>query len=81
MEDETHPPPPASPPVDQVLDNVLETVLQFLNMTPDWSTASLICRSWHRTESATHHTVAVRNILAASTGVESSPPSYAVLHH
>jgi hypothetical protein len=69
MEDETHPPPrasAASPPADQVLYNVPETVLQFLDAPPDRSAASLVCRSWHRAESTTRHSVAVRNILAAS---------------
>ncbi|TVU48126.1 hypothetical protein EJB05_07752, partial [Eragrostis curvula] len=69
-EDEDQPPPPkrprASPPADQVLDNVLETVLQFLDAPGDRSAASLVCRSWHRAESATREAVAVRNILAAS---------------
>jgi hypothetical protein len=79
MEDETHPSPLASPPTDQVLDNVLETVLQFLDAALDRSAASLVCRSWHRVESATHHSVAVRNIPVTSAGVESSLSS-AVLH-
>lgn len=66
-----HPPPKrplsaASPPADQVLDIVLETVLQFLDAPRDRSAASLVCRSWHRAESATREAVAVRNILAAS---------------
>ncbi|KAL6648674.1 hypothetical protein ACP70R_012898 [Stipagrostis hirtigluma subsp. patula] len=68
-EDEDQPPPKrptASPPADQVLDNVLETVLQFLDAPRDRSAASLVCRSWHRAESATRDSVAVRNILAAS---------------
>ncbi|CAL4929481.1 unnamed protein product [Urochloa decumbens] len=69
-EDEDQPPPKrppsASPPADQVLDNVLETVLQFLDAPRDRSAASLVCRSWHRAESATRDSVAVRNLLAAS---------------
>ncbi|CAN6321156.1 unnamed protein product [Urochloa humidicola] len=69
-EDEDQPPPKrppsASPPADQVLDNVLETVLQFLDAPRDRSAASLVCRSWHRAESATRDAVAVRNLLAAS---------------
>ncbi|KAF8776120.1 hypothetical protein HU200_003806 [Digitaria exilis] len=69
-EDEDQPPPKrptsASPPADQVLDNVLETVLQFLDAPRDRSAASLVCRSWHRAESATRESVAVRNLLAAS---------------
>ncbi|KAG8073766.1 hypothetical protein GUJ93_ZPchr0006g44545 [Zizania palustris] len=58
--------PRASPPHDQVLDNVLETVLQFLETSRDRGAASLVCRSWHRAESATRVSVAVRNLLAAS---------------
>ncbi|XP_048572263.1 transport inhibitor response 1-like protein [Triticum urartu] len=58
--------PPPPPPPDQVLDNVLETVLQFLRAPGDRGAASLVCRSWHRAESATRASVAVRNILAAS---------------
>ncbi|KAJ1298457.1 hypothetical protein BS78_01G455200 [Paspalum vaginatum] len=69
-EDEDQPPPTkrprASPPADQVLENVLETVLQFLQAPRDRSAASLVCRSWHRVESATRASVAVRNLLAAS---------------
>ncbi|CAN6313793.1 unnamed protein product [Urochloa humidicola] len=68
-EDEDQPPPKrpsASPPADQVLDNVLETVLQFLDAPRDRSAASLVCRSWHRAESATRDSVAVRNLLSAS---------------
>ncbi|KAF0903091.1 hypothetical protein E2562_024568 [Oryza meyeriana var. granulata] len=51
---------------ETVLDNVLETVLQFLNSARDRCTASLVCRSWHRAESATRTSVTVRNLLAAS---------------
>ncbi|KAM0920823.1 hypothetical protein ACQ4PT_007247 [Festuca glaucescens] len=68
-EDEDQAPPKrprATPPPDQVLDNVLETVLQFLAAPRDRSAASLVCRSWHRAESATRVSLAVRNILAAS---------------
>ncbi|CAD6209922.1 unnamed protein product [Miscanthus lutarioriparius] len=69
-EDEDQPPPKrptsASLPADQVLDNVLETVLQFLDAPRDRRAASLVCRSWHRAESATRESVAVRNLLAAS---------------
>ncbi|KAF0911662.1 hypothetical protein E2562_011664 [Oryza meyeriana var. granulata] len=49
-----------------ILDNVLETVLQFLDSACDRCTVSLVCRSWHRAESATRASVAVRNFLAAS---------------
>ncbi|XP_062210157.1 transport inhibitor response 1-like protein [Phragmites australis] len=68
-EDEDQPPPKRpspSAPADQVLDNVLETVLQFLDARRDRSAASLVCLSWHRAESATRESVAVRNLLAAS---------------
>jgi hypothetical protein len=78
-EDEDQAPPKrprATPPPDQVLDNVLETVLQFLAAPRDRSAASLVCRSWHRAESATRLSLAVRNILAASPAgaCAASPP-------
>ncbi|XP_074580250.1 transport inhibitor response 1-like protein [Curcuma longa] len=64
---DTQPQPPPPPPYsDQVLENVLENVLQFLVCRRDRNAASLVCRSWYRSEAQTRRELFVGNCYAVS---------------
>jgi hypothetical protein len=53
-------------PPDQVLENVLESVLEFLTAARDRNAASLVCRSWYRTEAQTRRELFIGNCYAVS---------------
>ncbi|KAK4803743.1 hypothetical protein SAY86_003560 [Trapa natans] len=55
-----------SPHSDRVLEIVLEHVLQFLTVRRDRNAASLVCKSWYRTEALTRSDVFIGNCYSVS---------------
>ncbi|PKI45601.1 hypothetical protein CRG98_033917 [Punica granatum] len=55
-----------SPHPDRVLEIVLEHVLQFLTARRDRNAASLVCKSWYRTEALTRSHVFIGNCYSVS---------------